>query len=153
MSQFMNVVAKWLGIQWSMSTVYPPQMDGQMERINQEIEQYLRLFTSYRQNDWASWLPLVEFAHNNSVTVTGHSPFKVLYGYDPEFVVSPNSHSKVPVAEERMNTLKDMKEDAESILRINNERMKHFYDKGVSEAPLFEKGDLVWLDAKNIHQK
>jgi len=31
--------------------------------------------------------------------------------------------------------------------------MKHFYDKGVSEAPLFEKGDLVWLDTKNIHQK
>jgi hypothetical protein len=38
-------------------------------------------------------------------------------------------------------------------LRIVNERMKKFYDRGVKEAPKFKKGDLVWLEAKNIHQK
>jgi len=64
------------------------------------VPEYLRLFTSYRQNNWVDWLPIAEFAHNNSVTVTGHSSFKVLYGYNPEFTISPNSISNIPAADE-----------------------------------------------------
>jgi len=37
-----------LGIQTKLSTAYHPQMDGQTERINQELEQYLRVFINYR---------------------------------------------------------------------------------------------------------
>jgi len=37
-----------LGIQTKLSTAYHPQMDGQIERINQELEQYLRVFINYR---------------------------------------------------------------------------------------------------------
>jgi len=38
-----------LGIQTKLSTAYHPQMDGQTERINQELEQYLRVFIDHRQ--------------------------------------------------------------------------------------------------------
>jgi hypothetical protein len=152
-SKFMGQVSKRLGINWSMSTAYHPRTDGQTERINQEVEQYLRLFTSYRQNDWVDWLPIAEFAHNNSVTVTGHSPFKVLYGYNPDFTISPNSASNVPAADERSNEMKEAREDAEAMLRMANERMKRYYDRNIKEAPQFKKGDLVWLEAKNIRQK
>ena len=38
-----------LGIQMKLSTAYHPQTDGQMERINQELEQYLRVFINHRQ--------------------------------------------------------------------------------------------------------
>ena len=38
-----------LGIQTKLSTAYYPQTDGQTERINQELEQYLRVFIDYRQ--------------------------------------------------------------------------------------------------------
>jgi len=106
-SKFMGQVSKHIGIKWSISTAYHPRTDGQTEWINQEVEQYLRLFTSYRQNDWVDWLPIAEFAHNNSVTVTGHSPFKVLYGYNPEFTISPNSVSNIPAANEQMNEMKE----------------------------------------------
>jgi len=37
-----------LGIQTKLSTAYYPQTDRQMERINQELEQYLRVFIDYR---------------------------------------------------------------------------------------------------------
>jgi len=103
----MGQVSKHIGIKWSMSTAYRPRTNGEMERINQEVKQYLRLFTSYRQNDWVDWLPIAEFTHNNSITVTGHSPFKVLYGYNPKFTISPNSISNIPAADEQMNEMKE----------------------------------------------
>ena len=67
-----------------MSTAYHPQTNGHTKRINQEIEQYLRIFINYHQSDWAEWLPMAEFAYNNKVqSSTGHSPFMALYGYHP----------------------------------------------------------------------
>jgi hypothetical protein len=35
---------------------YHPQTDGQTEQINQELEQYLRMFVDHHQADWPEWL-------------------------------------------------------------------------------------------------
>ena len=43
---------RMLGIETRLSTVFHPQMDGQTEQINQELEQYLRFFMDHRQKDW-----------------------------------------------------------------------------------------------------
>ena len=59
-----------------MTTTYHPQMDGQTERVNQELKQYLCLFVNQRQDDWDDLLPLTEFQYNNHVhSVTKESPF------------------------------------------------------------------------------
>jgi hypothetical protein len=51
-------------------------MDGQMERINHEVEKYLCMFTNNQQTDWADWLPLTEFTYNNAVQeATGQTLF------------------------------------------------------------------------------
>ena len=48
--------------------------------MNQELEQYLRFFTEYRQRDWLEWLTTVEFAVNNKVhSATKISPFMANY--------------------------------------------------------------------------
>jgi len=54
-----------LGIKRSMCTAYHPLTDGQMERINQVIESYLRSYCNFEQNDWASLLAMAEYAYNN----------------------------------------------------------------------------------------
>jgi len=54
-----------LGIQTKLSTVYHPQIDRQMERINQELEQYLRVFIDHRQEQWPDWLGMAEFTYSN----------------------------------------------------------------------------------------
>ena len=41
-----------LGIETKLSTLFHPQTDGQIKRMNQELEQYLRFFVDYRQKDW-----------------------------------------------------------------------------------------------------
>jgi hypothetical protein len=57
-------------------------MDGQSERSNQWLEQYLRFWVNECQDDWAQYLPLAEFAHNNWPNESTHeSPFHVLMGY------------------------------------------------------------------------
>ena len=67
-----------------LSTTYYPQMDGQTERMNQELKQYLRVFIDHRQEQWPDWLGIAEFMYNNKIhTATKVSLFKVNYGQDP----------------------------------------------------------------------
>jgi hypothetical protein len=57
-------------------TAYHPQTDSQTERVNQELEGYLCIFTSWWQDNWDDLLPLGEFSHNNHVhSLTQQTPF------------------------------------------------------------------------------
>jgi len=58
---------KILEIDTKLSIAYHPQTDSQMERINQELEQYLRIFIDYCQEQWPDWLVMAKFAYNNKV--------------------------------------------------------------------------------------
>ena len=76
-----SITNRMLGIKTKLSTVFHPQTDGQTERMNQELEQYLWFFIENRQKDWPEWLAAAEFAVNNKVhTVTKVSPFMANYG-------------------------------------------------------------------------
>ena len=75
-SHLMKGLFERLGVEGAYSTAYHPQTDGQTERVNQELKQYLQLFCEYRQEDWSKYIPMAEFVHNNSVnTSTKLSPF------------------------------------------------------------------------------
>ena len=65
---------KMLGIETRLSTAFHSQMDRQTERMNQELEQYLRFFVDHRQKDWLEWLVSAEFVVNNKA----HMATKVL---------------------------------------------------------------------------
>jgi len=71
---------KLLGIQTKLSTAYYPQIDRQTERINQELEQYLRVFINHRQEQWPEYLETAKFVYNNKIHLaTKTSPFKANY--------------------------------------------------------------------------
>ena len=73
-----------LGIESKLSTVFHPQIDGQTKRVNQELEQYLRMFINHRQEQWPKWLGTAEFVYNNKVHLSTQTmPFKANYGQDP----------------------------------------------------------------------
>ena len=72
-----------LGIKSKLLTAFYPQTDRQTERVNQELEQYLRMFIDHRQEQWPDWLGTAEFAYNNKVhSSTKISPFKANYRQD-----------------------------------------------------------------------
>ena len=73
---FMQGLSKILGIKVAALTAYHPQMDGQTECVNQEVEQFLRLFVNQRQDNWYNWLSIAKFTYNDQVHAsTQTSPF------------------------------------------------------------------------------
>ena len=80
----MRELNEMLGIKTKLSTVFHLQSDGQTERINQELEQYLQMFIDYCQEQWPEWLGTADFAYNNKVySGTKVSPFKANNGQNP----------------------------------------------------------------------
>src|SRR6266404_3160135 len=93
---------KKLGVKSSLSTAFHPQTDGQTEQVYQELEQYLRIFCNFQQDNWAELIPFMEFAHNTqSHSATGKSPFMIWYGYHPRFTPPLQFVTNNPTVEER----------------------------------------------------
>ncbi|SJL18614.1 uncharacterized protein ARMOST_22211 [Armillaria ostoyae] len=143
-----------LNITANVSTAFHPQTDGQMERINQEVEKYLRIFISHQQDDWADWLPLAEFTHNNRAhSTTGKSPFMILYGRNPRILPdSPQpANSKIPAASDFSKAMAKIHKETKSALEEAAHRMKAQYDKHKCPTKEYHAGDLIWLDTANLH--
>jgi len=66
----MRKLNKILGIKSKLSMVFYSQIDRQIERVNQKLEQYLSIFIDYRQEQWPEWLGTTEFAYNNKAIMT-----------------------------------------------------------------------------------
>lgn len=71
-------------IELRYSSAYHPQSDGQTERVNQCIENYLRCMASAEPKKWVYHLPMAEYWYNTSFhSSLQKTPFQALYGYDP----------------------------------------------------------------------
>jgi len=150
-SGFMRELNKLLGIKITPSTAYHPQTDGQTERVNQEIEQYLRLFVNHRQDDWAEWLPLAEFSYNNRVqSSTRYTPFILNSGRHPRLGTEPIRETKVEAVATFLNKMSNARKEAAAALQQASDDMKRFYDHSRSSNITFNIGDMVWLDGKDL---
>lgn len=142
---FMRNLYNLLGIDMALSTAYHPQTDGQTERVNQNLEQYLRLYCDQRQTNWVELLPFAEFAYNNTEhSSTGVSPFKANFGYHPAM---NGTALRNPPGEsgELATTIRTVQTELRSHLLLAQERQKLFYDKYSRTLPNFNEGDEVWL--------
>lgn len=82
LSHFWQALFKLLGTQLHYSTTYHPQSDGQTERVNNCLENYLSCMVSNRPTLWEHWLTASEWSYNtNFHTSLQCTPFEALYGY------------------------------------------------------------------------
>ncbi|KAG8474912.1 hypothetical protein CXB51_031631 [Gossypium anomalum] len=80
-SRFWQKLQDALGTKLNFSTAFHPQTDGQSERVIQILEDMLRCCVLEFQGSWERYLPLVEFAYNNSYqTSLKMAPYEALYG-------------------------------------------------------------------------
>jgi len=97
-----------LGIESKMSMAFYPQIDGQTERVNQELEQYLRMFTGHRQEQWPDWLGTAEFTYNNKAhSSTKTSLFKANYEQDPRMGFKVRKKGKYEGVEKFVTKIKE----------------------------------------------
>ena len=112
-----------LGIDAGLTTAYHPQANGQVERKNQEVEAYLRLFIGKQQDDWVDLLPTAEFVINSQLnSATGHTPFELLYGYMPDFTIPAGRPTGIPLVDKHLQHLRSLRIDAEAALHLSKER-------------------------------
>ena len=140
-----------LGIQTKLSTAYHPQTDRQTERINQKLEQYLRVFINHRQEQWPDWLETAEFAYNNKIhTATKISPFKANYGQDPRMGFEGRKKGKYEAAGKFVERMKKIQKKAKAVLEKAQEEMKKFANRRRGEGEEYKVGDLVLLSMKDL---
>ena len=147
----MRELNRILGIKSKLSTVFHPQTDKQTKRVNQELEQYLRMFIDHRQEQWPEWLGTAEFAYNNKAhSSTRTSPFKTNYGQDPRMGFEGRKKEKYKGAEKFIKKMKEIQEEAKVTLGKAQEEMKRYADKKRAEVDDYKVGDLVILSTKDL---
>ena len=142
-----------LGIKTRLSTAFYPQTDGQTERMNQELEQYLRMFIDHQQEQWPEWLGTVEFAYNKVYTGTKVSPFEANSGQNPRMGFELRKKGKYKQAEKFIEKMKEVQGEAKAALAKAQENMKKYANRHRSEAVEYKVGDLVLLSTKDLKWK
>ena len=138
-----------------LSTAFHPQTDGQTERQNQTLEHYIRCYCSDEQDNWASLLPLAEFAYQNGTqTSIGCSPFYAMYGYHPtiHYVEDDSRKGEVPAAKERVKRIHGIREALAQRWENVVATQAKYYDKK-HKPQSYRVGDLVMLSTRNLQQK
>jgi len=147
----MRELNRMLGIKSKLSIVFHSQTNGQMERVNQELEQYLRMFIDHRQEQWPDWLEMAEFAYNNKAhSSTKMSSFKANYRQDPRMGFEMRKKEKYEGAEKFVTKMKEIQEEAKAALEKAQEEMKKYADRKRGEADKYKVGDLIMLSTKDL---
>lgn len=150
-----------LGTELKFSTANHPQTDGQTERINALLEEYLRHYVSASQKNWLDLLDVAQFSYNlHRSSATGQNPFGLVYGYQPlslPEITRQRSGSKCLAAQNFALERQEMMEMARDNLAKAARRMRKYADQG--RRPLdFQVRDRVWLKLtpqvwKKLHRK
>ena len=151
MAGLMRELNEILGIKTKLSTVFHPQTDGQTERMNQELEQYLRMFIDHRQEQWPEWLGMAEFAYNNKVhSSTKMSPFEANNGQSPRMGFKLRKKGKFEGVERFAKRMEEVQGEAKAALVKVQEEMRGYADRKRGEAVEYKVGDLVLLSTRDL---
>ena len=151
MADFMRELNALLGIETLASTSHHPQTDGQTERVNQELETYLRTFCNHHQNDWDELLPSAEFACANHVHASIQmTPFMADIGRNPRMGFEPLVDAPDSDAAAFRQRLEDSLESAKASLTQAKEQQALYYNRRRNRAPELKPGDKVYIDSSDL---
>jgi Integrase core domain len=148
-SHFFRSLGKALDMQLHFTSGYHPEGDGQTKHSNQTLEQYLRIYCNYQQDNWLELLPLAEFAYNNAPSATtGVSPFFANKGYHPNITVYPKCDMTSKKAQEYAVDLESLHLFLREEMSHAQKRYQVHADAKWIPAPNFKVDDLVYVKAK-----
>jgi RNase H-like domain found in reverse transcriptase/Reverse transcriptase (RNA-dependent DNA polymerase)/Chromo (CHRromatin Organisation MOdifier) domain/Integrase zinc binding domain/Integrase core domain/Aspartyl protease len=152
-SNFWKSFTGQMQIERKLSTAYHPETDGQTERTNQTLEQYLRLYVDDDQTNWVSLLPTAECSYNNTKQeTTGFTPFYSNHGREP------GGSGELPwtlptMATTSLAEMEGLFHQLKSDITFLNARMAMYANKKRVKGPTLKEGDKVYLWRRNIKTK
>ena len=145
-SRFWKELQSTFGTRLNFSTAFHPQTDGQSERVIQVLEDMLRGYVLDFPGSWDRYIPLMEFAYNNSYQSSiGMAPYEALYGRRCR---TPMCWTKL---DEHKIVCPDLVKDMEEKVQIIQQRLRAASDRQMSYVNLkrkdieYEVGDKVFL--------
>ena len=120
-----------MGTKLNFSSAHHPQTDGQSEIVNSTILDLLKCYINEvdQDNQWEKFLPLLEYAYNNTVhTSTGKSPFEIIEGH-PKVPLILRTHEQIFAADEYVRDVRDAFQKIKEALLKAQEKQKQAADK------------------------
>ena len=148
-SHFFRSLGTALNMKLHFTSGYHPEGDGQTERSNQTLEQYLWVYCNYQQDNWADLLPLAEFSYNNAPSATtGVSLFFANKGYHLNLAVHPERNLSSTWAHEYAVDLESLYEYLCTEMAAAQQRYQGPADAKRLAPPDFKVSDQVFVKAK-----
>jgi hypothetical protein len=116
------------------------------------LEQYLRIYCNYEQDNWSKLLPLAEFAYNNTPhSSTGVSPFFTTHGYDPLIAVHPDAEVTDLHTKHFTINFNEVHQFLHDQMKDTQDTMSQFANQQCMAPPPFHIGDHVYIHTNHIH--
>ena len=146
-SAFWSSFQRILGVDLLFSSGNHPETDGQTENVNGTLGQLLRSYCMTSPNDWVDYLPLVEFAYNNSHHATiNTTPFFADLGRHPRMpnflrLVGDITH---PARTEDLTTrMKAIVTRTQDFIALAQDTQERHYNAHRRPPPEYKVGDMV----------
>jgi len=148
-SHFFRSLGTALGMKLHFTSGYHPEGDGQTERVNQTLEQYLCAYCNYQQDNWSELLLLAEFAYNNAPSeTTGVSPFFTNKGYHPNLAIHPERDLASNCAREYAVDLGELHDYLKTEMAEAQQRYRAAADTRRMPPPDFTLGESAYVREK-----
>jgi hypothetical protein len=148
----MHAVCAQLSICQNISTVYHPQTDGQLERANVCMEQYLCIYRNTEQDDWVHLLLLAQYVHNSWTNASmGYTPFELLIGHTPTLSIT-HVKTNVPEVARHKEWLEHAQQHTQAAIKAAQNMLvtRTQRKKGQCHYKGHAVGDQVWLEGTNL---
>ncbi|KAK4403114.1 Transposon Ty3-I Gag-Pol polyprotein [Sesamum angolense] len=163
--RFWTTLFNMMGMELKFSTANHPQTDGQTERVNALVEDYLKHYVSASLRNWVDLLDVAQFNYNlHKSSTTGISPFELAYGQQPmtlyEILVQKSS-GKCPAAYRFARSKQKLLDEAKDSLAKAPCRMRKYVDMGrrhmefsVGDQVLLKLTPQIWkkITSKSVHR-
>jgi hypothetical protein len=154
-SKYWDTFLAKLGVKKKLSTSFHPETDGQTERTNQTLEQYLRMYANKLQDNWVELLPTAQLAYNSTKSATTkYSLHYANYGYEPTAHRDLKDIESIAVgADDKARLMRELHEELSKNIAHRNLTSAKAANKQRIEGPTFKKGDKVFLSRQNLKTK
>ena len=128
--KFWKSLFKGINTTLNFSTSFHTQTDGQTERVNQVLEDLLRMYVKEQLGKWEDYLHLVEFAYNNHYHASArYSPFEILYGRKCNTPISwSNPVDRLVLGPELLKEMELIVKHVQGNLKVTQDRQKSQVD-------------------------